>query len=138
MQAPPQMAGSPCCYKCWREAELGGGVGYAIKALVESSWDASARLVEENNGVFGSSHGCGQAGHMRDGDWARASESRSSRAGSGSPARSEPSRAERLVASRYIRGRSRTTRCCSATSLRSSAGTRARKLVRQLTWRPGR
>jgi len=29
------------------------GSGYAIKALDESSWDAFARLVEANNGVFG-------------------------------------------------------------------------------------
>jgi GNAT superfamily N-acetyltransferase len=29
------------------------GSGYTIKALDESSWDAFARLVEENNGVFG-------------------------------------------------------------------------------------
>jgi hypothetical protein len=29
------------------------GSGYTIKALDESSWDEFARLVEENNGVFG-------------------------------------------------------------------------------------
>jgi GNAT superfamily N-acetyltransferase len=29
------------------------GLGYTIKALDESSWDAFARLVEANNGVFG-------------------------------------------------------------------------------------
>jgi len=29
------------------------GSGYTIKALDESTWDAFARLVEENNGVFG-------------------------------------------------------------------------------------
>ena len=29
------------------------GSGYTIKALDESSWDAFARLVEANNGVFG-------------------------------------------------------------------------------------
>jgi hypothetical protein len=29
------------------------GSGYTIKALEESSWDAFARLVEANNGVFG-------------------------------------------------------------------------------------
>jgi hypothetical protein len=40
------------CYKCWREAELVVGSGYTTKALDESSWDAFARLVEENNGVL--------------------------------------------------------------------------------------
>ena len=29
------------------------GSGYTIKAFDESSWDAFARLVEANNGVFG-------------------------------------------------------------------------------------
>ena len=32
---------------------VGVGSGYTIKALDESSWDAFARLVEANNGVFG-------------------------------------------------------------------------------------